>query len=379
MIHPLPDPTSFLTEVFDQLAELKLDVSALSVDHLCYRVESMRRYFELREAIAASGHQLINESVVNGRLISCFRLSAPIIFQNREIPLLELPAPKAGSHYVEGYEHLEFVVGSKLEEWQQKLLAIENQEKLKKDISKGSGEMEQFEENSDLRKSTFNPSISLKLGKGLRVKFHERPLDEVIAFEQETDILPPTNIAIFVSGTGSNARVMIDRFKDHNRIRVALLVSNKRKAPALMMAAERGVPTLVVGRNQFYDQPDFLLNELGRFHIQFIVLAGFLWLIPAYLIRAYPKKMVNIHPALLPKYGGKGMYGMHVHRAVAEAGETESGLSIHYVNEQYDEGNIIFQARTRLLPEDGPEEIASKVLKLEHEHYGQIVEDIITG
>ncbi|MEL6669425.1 MAG: VOC family protein [Bacteroidota bacterium] len=337
MSHPLPDPVSFLEEVFDQLAELKLDVSALPVDHLCYRVERMQRYFELREAIQTNGHQLINESVVNGRLISCFRLATPICFQNREIPLLELPAPKAGSDYTEGYEHLEFVVENDISKW---------------------------------------PS-EVKLDKGLRVKFHDISLDKLIAQEQETGMTPPTNIAIFVSGTGSNARVMIDRFKGHPKIRVALLVSNKRLAPALMMAAERHIPTLVVNKEPFYEQPNFLLGELGRFNIQFIVLAGFLWLIPAYLVKAYPQKMVNIHPALLPKYGGKGMYGMHVHRAVAEAGESESGMSIHYVNEQYDEGNIIFQARTTLLPKDSPEDIAAKVLQLEHKYYGQVVEEII--
>ncbi|MEM6395875.1 MAG: phosphoribosylglycinamide formyltransferase [Bacteroidota bacterium] len=183
---------------------------------------------------------------------------------------------------------------------------------------------------------------------------------------------------MFVSGTGSNARKIIERFKDHPHISVALLVSNKSKAPALLMAAEHDVPTLVVNRSRFYDHTDFTLGELERFEIDFIVLAGFLWLIPAYLVEAFPNKIVNIHPALLPKYGGKGMYGMHVHRAVVEAGESESGMTIHYVNEHYDEGNIVFQARTGIDPGDTPEQVAQKVLKLEHEHYGSVVERLLS-
>ncbi|MEM7575616.1 MAG: phosphoribosylglycinamide formyltransferase [Bacteroidota bacterium] len=189
--------------------------------------------------------------------------------------------------------------------------------------------------------------------------------------------MPQHKIAIFVSGTGSNARVMIDHFRDHPEIEVALLVSNKRKAKALLMAADREVPTLVLNRQDFYEQPDFLLNELRAFGVNFIVLAGFLWLIPAYLVEAFPQQIVNIHPALLPKYGGKGMYGHHVHEAVKTNAETESGMTIHYVNEQYDEGNIIFQARTSLLPEDSAEDIAAKVLQLEHAHYSKVVEDLL--
>ena len=189
--------------------------------------------------------------------------------------------------------------------------------------------------------------------------------------------MPQHKIAIFVSGTGSNARVMIDHFKDHPNIEVGLLLSNKRTAKALLMAADRNVPTLVLNRQRFYEQPEFLLEELRAFGVTFVVLAGFLWLIPPYLVAAFPQRIVNIHPALLPKYGGKGMYGHHVHEAVKANGETESGMTVHYVNEHYDEGNIIFQARTALSATDSAQDIAAKVLQLEHAHYSQVVEDLL--
>ena len=181
-------------------------------------------------------------------------------------------------------------------------------------------------------------------------------------------------LAILASGTGSNARVMIDRFRQHpeDKVEVVLLVSNKTTAGALTMAAERGLPTLVVQRADWKDGEE-LLRALAAYQVDLIVLAGFLWLIPPYLVQAYPDKIVNIHPALLPKYGGKGMYGRHVHEAVKAAGETESGITIHYVNENYDEGNIIFQATVPLDPGDTAEEIAARVLKLEHEHYWRVI------
>lgn len=184
-------------------------------------------------------------------------------------------------------------------------------------------------------------------------------------------------LALFVSGTGSNARTIIDRFQAHPEygVEIALLVSNKPTAKALMMAAERDVPTLVLKRQAFNETND-LLDDLKQFDVDFIALAGFLWLVPSYLVKAFPNRILNIHPALLPDYGGKGMYGANVHRAVKTNGEKESGITIHYVNEKYDEGNTVFQAAVRLDPEDTPEKIAERVLRLEHANYWRVIRDL---
>lgn len=184
------------------------------------------------------------------------------------------------------------------------------------------------------------------------------------------------HIAIFASGTGSNARKMMEYFANHPHIRVSLVVSNKAEAPVLATAATWGIPTLVIDRNSFYHTQE-ILGQLRGYDISFVVLAGFLWLIPAYLVNAFPRKIVNIHPALLPKYGGKGMYGAFVHEAVKAAGERQSGITIHYVNERYDEGDIIFQTTCDLSPEDSPKDIAHKVQLLEHAHFASVVESIV--
>ncbi len=183
-------------------------------------------------------------------------------------------------------------------------------------------------------------------------------------------------IAIFASGTGTNAKKIIEYFRINPHIQVSFIVSNKKDAPVLDIARENNIDTLVVNRHEFY-QTEQLLQHLHKRNIDFIVLAGFLWLIPEYLVRAYPNKMVNIHPALLPKYGGKGMYGKHVHEAVRVAGDRESGITIHYVNENYDEGDIIFQAKCELAPDDTPQDIASKVQALEHEHFAPVIEELL--
>lgn len=190
------------------------------------------------------------------------------------------------------------------------------------------------------------------------------------------------NIAIFVSGTGSNARVMIDHFRELEKagagdFNVAMLVSSSQVAKALDMAAQKNIPTLTLDRGAFRNTTE-LLDVLTEFNVNFIVLAGFLWLIPPYLVQAFPNRIVNIHPALLPKYGGKGMYGMNVHRAVKAANDTESGITIHYVNEHYDEGAVIFQTTTPLASTDTPEDIAAKVLRLEHANYSRVVAEILT-
>ena len=157
---------------------------------------------------------------------------------------------------------------------------------------------------------------------------------------------------------------------------VALVVSNKKNAGVLDIAREHEIPTKLIERQSFYDSTE-LLEELSKRDIQFIVLAGFLWLVPAYLVRAFQGRILNIHPALLPKYGGKGMYGHHVHEAVKAAGELESGPTIHFVNEYYDEGDVVFQAKCTVSPDDTAEDIAQKVLALEHTHYPRIIEQVI--
>jgi len=184
------------------------------------------------------------------------------------------------------------------------------------------------------------------------------------------------HLAIFASGGGSNARKIIEYFKNRSDVSVCLVVSNKKDAPVLDIAREHGIPTLVIDRSVFYETED-LLGILAQHRVDFIALAGFLWLIPAYLVRAFQRRMVNIHPALLPKFGGKGMYGRHVHEAVKTAGETETGITIHFVNNQYDEGAVVFQARCPVDPEDTADEIAAKVLALEHRHYPEVLAGLL--
>jgi phosphoribosylglycinamide formyltransferase-1 len=185
------------------------------------------------------------------------------------------------------------------------------------------------------------------------------------------------NIAIFASGTGSNARKIIGYFKNSPDIRVALVVSNKKDAGVLDIAREHAIPTQVIDRQMFYETED-LLDILKKHDIGFIVLAGFLWLIPSYLVKSFEKKIINIHPALLPKFGGKGMYGMRVHEAVQESGETQTGITIHWVNEHYDKGDIVFQESCPVSPEDSPADIARKVQELEHRHFPKVIEKLIT-
>lgn len=185
------------------------------------------------------------------------------------------------------------------------------------------------------------------------------------------------HIAIFASGRGSNARTIIEHFKGHDNIAVSMIVSNKATAPVLDIAKEHNIPHLVIDRAFFYDSEN-ILKEFAVYHINFIVLAGFLWLIPEYLVKAFEKRMINIHPALLPKYGGKGMYGMNVHRAVKTAAEKESGITIHYVNEHYDEGHTILQASCTINDDDRPEDIARKVQQLEHQYFATVIENLLS-
>lgn len=184
-------------------------------------------------------------------------------------------------------------------------------------------------------------------------------------------------LAIFASGRGSNALKIIEHFQNHHNIEVALIVSNKKTAPVLDIARTQHIPSLVLNRPFFYETED-ILKKFNEYDVDFVVLAGFLWLIPKYLVQAFDRKIINIHPALLPKFGGKGMYGMNVHRAVKDAKETESGITIHFVNENYDEGNIIFQASCPITPEDSPEDIAKKVQRLEHHYFPRLIERLLS-
>ena len=186
------------------------------------------------------------------------------------------------------------------------------------------------------------------------------------------------NIAILASGAGSNAQKILEHFSDRMDIAVRLIVSNKQEAGVLNIAKVASIDTFVVTRDSFYSPTDLLI-ELNKRNIDFIVLAGFLWLIPPYLIQHYPDRIINIHPALLPKYGGKGMYGHFVHEAVHLAKDNHSGITIHYVNEKYDEGSIVFQERCEILPSDQPEDIAKKVQVLEHLYYPTVIDQLVSS
>jgi formyltetrahydrofolate-dependent phosphoribosylglycinamide formyltransferase len=187
------------------------------------------------------------------------------------------------------------------------------------------------------------------------------------------------NIAIFASGAGSNAQKIIDHFKTAgSNIKVALIVSNKPAAGVLQIAAKENIPSLIIEKEKFFTGNAYV-DELKEKKIDFIVLAGFLWKVPTALINAYPKKIINIHPALLPKYGGKGMYGHFVHEAVIANKEKESGITIHYVDELYDHGLIIFQTSFLLNENETPETLAGRIHELEHRHFSRVVEEVIKG
>lgn len=180
-------------------------------------------------------------------------------------------------------------------------------------------------------------------------------------------------VSVFASGGGTNAEEIFKHFRNHPGIEVVLLMSNNPGAYALQRARNYGIKAEVFSREEFKDGKKIMddLRVAGATHI---VLAGFLWLIPGYLLQAFPDRIVNIHPALLPRYGGKGMYGSKVHEAVKASGDAETGITIHLVNSNYDEGRILFQGRCSISPQHTPEEIAACVHKLEHEYYPKIIE-----
>jgi phosphoribosylglycinamide formyltransferase-1 len=183
-------------------------------------------------------------------------------------------------------------------------------------------------------------------------------------------------LAIFASGNGSNAQRIAEYFSKHEKIRIDLILSNNPKAYVLERAKKLHMPYIIFTRHDLEDT-NHVLDILTVQGINFIILAGFLWLIPVSILRAYSGRILNIHPALLPKYGGKGMYGLKVHEAVLNAGDKESGISIHSVNEKYDEGQIIFQARCPVEPGDTPETLAARVHELEYRYYPEIIEKVI--
>lgn len=184
-------------------------------------------------------------------------------------------------------------------------------------------------------------------------------------------------IALFASGGGSNAQKIIDHFRNHNQVKVSLIVSNKPEAGVLQIAARENIPTLLIEKEQFF-RGNAYVDEIKAAGIELIVLAGFLWKVPSALIAAFPNAIINIHPALLPKYGGKGMYGHFVHEAVVAAKETESGITIHFVDEHFDHGTHIAQVTCAIDPNDTPEMVAKKVLSLEHYHFPRVIEQILT-
>lgn len=185
-----------------------------------------------------------------------------------------------------------------------------------------------------------------------------------------------TRIAIFASGSGSNAENIIRYFSDNKDVKVVLVLSNQSRSGVLIRAQLHNIPTFIFTKDDLYERTK-VHDVLKEYNASMIVLAGFLLKIPLYMIEAYPNSILNIHPALLPKYGGKGMYGMNVHTAVVENKEEKTGITIHYVNENYDEGAIIFQATCDIDEHDLPEDVKTKVQALELRHFPSVIESII--
>ena len=181
-------------------------------------------------------------------------------------------------------------------------------------------------------------------------------------------------IAIFASGSGTNAQRIIEYFSENKIVTIDSIWSNKKNAYVLQRASSFGVKTFIFGKEEFLNS-NFVVEKLIERNIDLIVLAGFLWLLPSNLIKNF--EIINIHPALLPKYGGKGMYGMNVHNSVVKNRETESGISIHFVNNKYDDGELIFQAKCPVLPSDSPDDVANKIHELEHKHFPEIIEKVL--
>ena len=186
------------------------------------------------------------------------------------------------------------------------------------------------------------------------------------------------NIAIFGSGNGSNAQHISEYFANNNKVNISTFIANKKDAYIIERAQKLGIPCRIFNRNDFY-YTNNVVDYLKEMEIDIIVLAGFLWLMPENILQAYPQRIINIHPALLPLYGGKGMYGMNVHQAVIDNKEVESGITIHFVNDKYDEGTTIFQAKCNITPKDTAETLAQKIHLLEYEHFPKTIENVINN
>ncbi len=215
----------------------------------------------------------------------------------------------------------------------------------------------------------------------IKPKFYSLPIlfnNFAMIFYQEKvfKTLKMTNIAIFASGSGSNAENIISHFKNNTKISVSAVFCNSPDAFVIQRAHKLQVPCHIFGRKDLYENSK-VLDLLKSHNINWIILAGFLWKIPESLTNNYPSHIINIHPALLPRFGGKGMYGHHVHQAVIDAREKESGITIHYVNENYDEGNTIFQARCVVEENDTPDTLAAKIHHLEQLHFPRVIEEVI--
>ncbi len=191
-----------------------------------------------------------------------------------------------------------------------------------------------------------------------------------------TENIQPKKIVIFASGSGTNARNIIQYFKSTQKVEVVAVFSNKKSAKALKKAHQLNVKALYFDRDALY-RTNEVLHLLQDINPHLIVLAGFLWVFPDHILKKFPNKVINLHPALLPKYGGKGMYGINVHQSVLENKEEESGITIHYVNDKYDEGEIIFQAKTEIVKNETPETLTEKIHTLEYKYFPKVIEELL--
>jgi formyltetrahydrofolate-dependent phosphoribosylglycinamide formyltransferase len=240
--------------------------------------------------------------------------------------------------------------------------------KIFKRFSGTSNKISHLQENDDQ-----DFSAARKKGSSDPLKNTELSVHPVMDNAGEKNI---TRIAIFASGTGSNAKKIIEYFKNNEQVKIVLVVCNKPQAGVLQIAKTAGIDSLLIERERFF-KGDGYIPELNRFRVDDIILAGFLWKIPSSLLNAWPASIINIHPALLPKYGGKGMYGLRVHEAVIAHKDKESGISIHYVDDVYDNGEIIRQVTCPVSETDTPESLAQKIHELEHQHYPRVIEEVI--